>query len=260
MSDYLVNLARRSAGLAVVLRARSAPVIEAPATSGTAEDAVAARVPRPAAPIAVMPQPAPGRVPGPASAPPPSVAAPAPAPLAIALAAVAQRAIAPGAPPVVLPAPVIGHPTETAAVGPRPQAPPDTEAGLVVVPAAIVRAALPENADPPPARGPREEPAVPAPILERVIVTEAGETVPVVVPIPPLDRTAPAWPAARAELPLERTVHVRIGAIEIYGAEDETRPSAAPAPVAATSSAGRMAAPGGFDEFAALRSYAPWAW
>ena len=63
----------------------------------------------------------------------------------------------------------------------------------------------------------------------------------------------------RAEPPAanERTVHVRIGSIEIHGAE--SAPAAPPAsPVAAPP--GRTPNGGGFDDFARLRSYTPWQW
>ncbi|HEX5501336.1 MAG TPA: hypothetical protein VFW96_01855, partial [Thermomicrobiales bacterium] len=59
--------------------------------------------------------------------------------------------------------------------------------------------------------------------------------------------------AARAE-PIERTVVVHIGEIEIHGAE----PPVAPAPPAAATPAPPASASAGFDDYAGLRSYTPW--
>jgi len=83
---------------------------------------------------------------------------------------------------------------------------------------------------------------------------------PTVVTIEPVERADTAATATRAEPTPERTVHVRIGAIEIFGGD-----AASPQPaVAAASTAAPTAAPtsppSGFDDFAALRSYRPWAW
>jgi len=66
---------------------------------------------------------------------------------------------------------------------------------------------------------------------------------------------------ARAEPTPERTVHVRIGAIEIFGADTASQqPAVAAAPSATASAAAPPSPAGGFDDFAALRSYRPWAW
>jgi hypothetical protein len=60
-----------------------------------------------------------------------------------------------------------------------------------------------------------------------------------------------------AEAPAERVVQVRIGAIEIHGAE--SAPPAAPvSPAAAT--APLLSSPGDFDRYAALRTYAAREW
>jgi hypothetical protein len=68
-------------------------------------------------------------------------------------------------------------------------------------------------------------------------------------------RVAP--PVRDAEAPVERVVQVRIGAIEIHGAE--SAPPAAPvSPAAAT--APLLSSPGDFDRYAALRTYAAREW
>ena len=81
-----------------------------------------------------------------------------------------------------------------------------------------------------------------------------------VVAIQPTQSVAVAPPAEPAAPSQERTVHVRIGAIEIYPAD--TRANAqAPAVAAPVLAAAPSSVPaGGFDEFAALRRYTPWTW
>jgi hypothetical protein len=83
-----------------------------------------------------------------------------------------------------------------------------------------------------------------------------------VVTLQPAVLAPSAAPSAQAALAPERTVHVRIGAIEIYQARAEPGPPApaalAPSPVATFSAPASAAR--GFDDYAALRSYAPWAW
>jgi hypothetical protein len=54
-------------------------------------------------------------------------------------------------------------------------------------------------------------------------------------------------------------VHVRIGAIEIYGA-DAGAGAQTPAAIAPVAAATPASPASGFDDYAALRSYAPWAW
>ena len=88
------------------------------------------------------------------------------------------------------------------------------------------------------------------------IVNEAA-----VVTIAPATAEQTPLPRARIEQPSpapERTVHVRIGAIEIHGAAPMLAiPTASP--VASPAQNGKVFA-GGFDSFARLRSYAPWQW
>jgi hypothetical protein len=101
-------------------------------------------------------------------------------------------------------------------------------------------------------------------VIERVIEPAASDApAPVVVTIQPAALAAPATPAPGHESTPERTVHVRIGAIEIYGADAggaaQTPTAIAPATALATPASPASPA-GGFDDYAALRSYAPWAW
>ena len=70
---------------------------------------------------------------------------------------------------------------------------------------------------------------------------------------PAAPRAAPA--AQTSQAAPERTIQVRIGAIEIRP-EQTLVPPAPPQPIAATA----PPPPGGFESFAALRSYAAWTW
>jgi len=89
---------------------------------------------------------------------------------------------------------------------------------------------------------------------------------PVAVTIEPALRVtsvaAPQRPHAEAVSTSERTVHVRIGAIEIVSADSQSRPHQAA--IAAAAAATPASAAGtsfvGFDAYTALRSYAPWTW
>ena len=84
---------------------------------------------------------------------------------------------------------------------------------------------------------------------------------PVVVTIEPAERAVTSAPVSRAEPAPERTVHVRIGAIEIHGADAASQQHSVTA-AAGTSAPAALPTPSptGFDDYAALRSYAPWAW
>ena len=91
---------------------------------------------------------------------------------------------------------------------------------------------------------------------------ERAEAVAVVIePAPRAEVTIPVMALRNDAAPTaERTVHVRIGAIEIHSGDSAQAPTAAtPAPALAVASASASPA-GGFDDFTALRSYAPWAW
>jgi hypothetical protein len=90
----------------------------------------------------------------------------------------------------------------------------------------------PPKIEPPPVRGvasgPAIEPATPR-FRERVIALESVA---------------------------ERRVEVRIGTIEIHGSDLE--PSLLPTPPPEAPAASPMPAASGFDDFAAIRTYAPW--
>jgi hypothetical protein len=74
-------------------------------------------------------------------------------------------------------------------------------------------------------------------------------------PLPGQDAVSPAPPPAKMSPPSqERVVQVRIGTIEIHAPQPSPpAPMAAPMPRS-------LPRGGGFDEFARLRSYAPWEW
>jgi len=115
-------------------------------------------------------------------------------------------------------------------------------------------------------RGPALRPApieIVAPRLEPLDATEpirhAAALTPASRDLPPqfsLGAVPPAPTAAKASPPSEeRVVQVRIGAIEIHA---PMPPPAPPAPAAVPLP--RAVPRGGFDDFARLRSYAPWEW
>jgi hypothetical protein len=93
-------------------------------------------------------------------------------------------------------------------------------------------------------------------LIERTVETRATETRIATVTIEPL-RSAPSAAVASGppDPPVERIVHVRIGSIEIQGPPTAAGQPAAPNPAPPSSAA---TPPAGFDEFARLRSYAPW--
>ena len=262
MSDFLVNLARRSAGLAPVVRARSAPVVDRddfasatdePAARGGVESAeprasAAAPMPHPSAMSHVAPvqQPAPVvRVAAQTSG------------------LVAQRTPAatpaPAAPVALAPA----HGGDTPTVVPLAASRAAVDAAATIVPASMAVASATSAAPDitPRVRERSDEPRTIATRLETVVRHETSNApAPTVVTIEPVERAATAVPT-RAEPTPERTVHVRIGAIEIFGADAASQqPAVAAAPSATASAAAPTSPPSGFDDFAALRSYRPWAW
>lgn len=265
MSDFLVNLARRSAGLAPVVRARVAPAVPVDLDSsadldperqvvsrGGAEGAeVVARSVAPGPQAGGVTNVAPVIVPAPVVQAASHVAAP-----------VVQRVpVASAAPaPVSTPASVraADAPSVVLRVGAR-----SAEPAPIIVPAstAVAPALRAERDAAPRARESREESPTIETRTEAIVRPEAAAAVPVVVMIEPVERAATAATVQRTEPAPERTVHVRIGAIEIHGADaaaqqhSVTATAAAPAPAALPTPS-----PGGFDEYAALRSYAPWAW
>jgi hypothetical protein len=266
VSDYLVNLARRSAGLAPVVRARVAPVASADPDSigetamerqvgsrrGAEGAEVAARLVAPGPHAGAVMNAAPTIAPAPVAHVASHVAAPA-----------VQRMSAASAAPAAAPAPVATRgdaPVAAPRAGPR-----STEPAAIIVPAsaAVASAVSVARDDTPRARETRDEPRAIETRTETVVrPASADAPVPVVVTIEPAERAVTAAPASRAEPAPERTVHVRIGAIEIHGA-DVTASQQHPVTAAAGTSAPAALptpSPTGFDEYAALRSYAPWAW
>lgn len=262
MSDFLVNLARRSAGLAPIVRPRPAPApvaIDMP--SATQAESVAPHDAAPAPIVVVMPSAAPAA---------PAVDAHPVAALAIApmLGSVAQRTAAASFAAPVTPSAPLGRAADAQRVAPR--------APIALEPVAreraVAHATAPLAPELPaaPRRSERSADAIvpaimPAAIarIERVIEPAATDApAPVVVTTRPAESAAPATLEAWTEPAPERTVHVRIGAIEIYGADagGSARPPAATAPAAVATPASPVSPAGGFDDYAALRSYAPWAW
>lgn len=289
MSDFLLNLARRSAGLAPVVRSR--PAAGMVDDGGGEEDTAMPGESAAPLPVAMMPDappPAPAAVPGievrfqPAVAPiaatptpvvqrvplamPAAPSPPAPSPVLPVVAvpsAVLPRT--PGAParveplpPAAAAAPVL---PEQGAVEPRGGSRVEIQAPVIVSPPSLpAEEASPLASSEPPEPRAVREPEVPraeSRVIERLIEPAApAVTVPAAVVIEPA--TPPAAPAApRLEPAAERTIHVRIGAIEIHAAQ--------PAAVALPPSPPAAAVPevppaAGFDELAHLRSYAPWEW
>lgn len=195
-----------------------------------------------------------------------------------------HRTVAPGNPPPVAPrwGPTAAIPTAPAAatampapIVPVPAAAPLTERGAGKEPRTAARNVLPV---PPP--GPSPLPPSADARYARVDVhrdpqelsqspdgghRDDGTLAPPALPPPPavtepaVSAVPPApAPAARSAAPPERVVQVRIGTIEIHGAPPPE--AAGPAPAAPEQPGDRPTASpsAGFDEFAGLRSYAPW--
>ena len=262
MSDFLVNLARRSAGLAPVVRARGAPAVDPDDAAGATEEPASragterAEVRVPAA--APSPQASTTSHGAPVQQPAPVVhVAPQPA------ARVAQRTPAASPAPASAATPTPARGGDTSITAPLALSRPFVDVPAAIVPASTaVASATPATPDGPPRRRERADEAREiATRVETVVRHETSDApAPTVVTIEPVERAGTGATAARVEPTPERTVHVRIGAIEIFGGD-----AASPQPaVAAASTAAPTAAPtsppSGFDDFAALRSYRPWAW
>jgi len=286
VSGYLLNLALRSAGIAPAVRSRpAAPSTDAGASTSAVESAhadtdgvspaaviapaaepapaapiqpsgalTAAASPSVAAPIASLPEPVVQRLTMSGAPAPSAVAAlgvsPAPAPIAP-----ATREI-PSASRDVEPTSV----SERVGTGPMPAA----STAIVHDLEAPFPSSAPSDAPPPLAKmSSFVEPERHG--IERVIdthilepATEAGSRPAIVAisPAPsanaaPLDRTT-----AAVNEPLERVVHVRIGAIEIHGAPAPLPAASAPPSAVAVDPVAALET--GFDRFARLRSHAPW--
>jgi hypothetical protein len=288
MTGYLLNLARRSVGLAPVVHA-SVPL------AATVQDAPFEALAETVAPRVDPPKPSGMTVGDVAQGPPvraiepPRVSAPAAIPIApsAAPATVVQRLLATGVAPAAAPAPPIGPsaiapvaaqvpafverahietgatPTAAARSPPAPsqlepaaRAPERVEPGTQPVPATPIampgEAARPEDRPAPLARDELH-------IVERVIESTRTESpAPIVASIRPAESLAEAAAVQHVEPVPERTVHVRIGAIEIYTADNATSASVASVLPAAAPAVPSAAPAGGFDDYVALRSYAPW--
>jgi len=254
VSDFLVNLARRSAGLAPVVRAR--PILDAMDGDEQAPVRAADELPITVAPMsrhlaAATPAGVPTRdtpFGGPATmrvaAPSASVPTPARVARRAATAAAAPLPSAAGASPMA---------SDAARRGAYASAPSSVLHVSASAPSEPREAIVGEQAP----RATRNEPPPQELRIESAAVPSDAPA-PVAVSLEPAVSTRAAA-SARAEPAPERTVHVRIGAIEIHGADAAPSAPATAAPVAAERTTN--AAPvSGFDDYAALRSYAPWNW
>lgn len=287
MSDFLVNLARRSVGLGSMIEVRTDPTAALPRL---VDPAPAIGDDRGSAPPSSRERIV--EVAGPPVAAPPIVALPDALPQVPAIAAmpapVIQRLVAPQppiAPTAAPPAPIVAHPsvaepasahlfTVPAAEPERTAAPPSSPAAVGVERASVpfrtveyhVRsvaertlapAATDVDVAPRPADAaitavddivPAVRPVHDAPAVEYTIAPRiAAAVTPVMTPPPPKDVALVRTEAG----PPDRTIHVRIGTIEINGAEPSHAAAPAAPPPAVTPSPG-------FDDFTDLRSYAPW--
>jgi hypothetical protein len=261
VSEFLLNLARRSVGLGPVIEARRDAVDLLPRVSDVAPAAV--EIPR-----ADMPPPHESA--REANAPPatgPMSVAPSRAPL-VSLMTAAPMAVIQRQPSAAVTT------TESPARAPAASPPPPPNAGTLPLPTRTIEYHVESTIE-------RQIAAVPAPVdvVPRAVepsIRQEGIR-PVAAPAktprfneylvaprpaaltafavePRLAIRAPTAEAGVAPGPPERTIHVRIGAIEIHG--NDAPPVTAAPPAAPPSSA--PASPG-FDEFVRLRSYAPWA-
>jgi len=280
VSDFLVNLARRSAGQSPVARAEWTPPAAADADA-------AAAVERDGAPIqhVALPAPPAATTSAPERAMPIDRYVPPPQPIAhvaaVAAGEIVQRVAlvpavaAPQAPLAPPPARPSAEVTPHVAVAPAHVEAPaqDPSPQVVAIPArasdwsAVSRVVAPP---PPVSDAPGRDVPTVLPLVERIterIVTEEHgiEPQPDDRILPPLPRHVDAevrtpQPAAAgsvamardADPPAERVVHVRIGAVEIHG------PVPPPPPIAAPAIAPTLATTEPFERFARLRSYASW--
>jgi len=283
MSDFLVSLARRSAGLAPMIRARAPlpPVVADAAGDSVAEVVTPVRqvtdspapvvAPSVMAPSLVLPLPS-----VPATVAPLTAAAPAGpivqrVPVAVASApaspvssarAVESSPVAPVRQAIRIepatPERVVVPGVPAAIVTERPMTPRIEARSAEIIPATVVRGRSSDEV--PRVEQTREIVKEETHIIDRTVDgAERAVEVPLtrIEPAPPAQAPAPAV-VARAE-PVaapERVVHVRIGAIEIHGSE----PAPVAAPAAPSAPAPNAQFSGGFAEFAQLRSYAPWQW
>jgi len=275
VSAFLLNLARRSAGLGPLAGVRPA--------SPAAEPDLA---------LAAQPGSANGRaVPAAGAAPAADSAAPALAPFRPPIAAppaVVHAPLAPSTAPVVqrmplpsistAPVPVAPASAPVAAIaepapGPvEPARQSETTAPLAdhlathpatLVDRDVVLSSAPTSVDPDPLvvfvppPSPDPEPRIVERVMETRVETPPYEIEPrpvaVTIVSSPLPLAPTASAAAAVEAPVERIVHVHIGAIEIHSAGAPTPAVTPPAAVAAA-----PVLETGFDRFACLRTFAPW--
>jgi hypothetical protein len=255
VSDFLVNLARRSAGLAPVVRARSSlPAIasEAPSEAPVSSAAWHAAA---TTPVRIIQR-------APVASPAAPVVSPAPALRAVNVPPVSPRTQS--AAETVTRETAVVHLTTPALPVSQPEPQPRERHDAIapaIVPAAIASI---DPVDEKHHDEPRHEIMSETLLVNERVIEPAARAAPepVVMTIRPASRPVHVTTASRAETNPERTVNVRIGAIEIYGpdegADTPKLPPSTPAAVAPSTTA---ASPGGgFDDYAALRSYAPWAW
>jgi len=288
MKNFLVRLAQRSIGQVPVVRSRvmlappvigtggGAPMAEAPVPPAHPPALVTGEAPSPVAAAVHTAGELPRAIPQPATAP--SVASPQAEIHAVHTTRVITEVIERPVP--AAPAAPIEHD------GQETRPPADLRYQPQIVPRPIQpTAALAVQAAAPPIAVPdmAAQAPVPAPIATRGDAELAVDLGPVMEPAliefikprhelldttEPTDRTATLTPASRHLPPLpgqvavppvpppakvsppseERVVQVRIGAIEIH----------APPPPTPTAAPMQLPRGGGFDEFARLRSYAPW--
>ena len=289
MTSFLVRLAQRSIGQVPVVHSRAVLTPPLAGDSGTAAIADASAAPRapalrsgePPSPVTAALQI--GNETPPASPPPtptPVASMPPTETHAILTTRVISEVIERSSPspriPPIEPAQQEARPVGDIAHSPPSMAPLDPPAATVVIQAAapppIVK---PDLATQGPTPGPSPTPSAPdlpatlspAPQLtpiefvqprrephptESIDLTTALGPVRRDPPLPGLEIMPPSEPPVKAPPSEERIVQVRIGAIEIHA------PAPPPAPAAIPMQ--RSVPRGGFDEFARLRSYAPWEW
>jgi hypothetical protein len=297
VSDFLVRLARRGAGLTPAVRARATPP-PAPPEAAAAAAAGEVEAPRnvgvPAlttTPVTPALGPAPpilSREPALTTRPAPIVAVPAPLGEPLPLAAVPPARpgppVAPAASPRTPPAEALGPPGTRVVVGevseadaaPRAPLPEVEHLPARRIETRIERAAAP--APPTESRPSSIDGSSPLPSPQTPVRATGAEDIQVVerlierapvgeprvevaaAPLASAIEPAPTTPPLRS-LPdpaPERVIQVRIGAIEIHAPQ----PVAPAAPLAPSAPATAPPPPpaGGFDDFASLRSYAPWRW
>lgn len=291
MKDFLIRLAQRSIGQVPVVRSRAAlppslpagegagPPVEAPSAPARAPSSMTGEPPWPAPHAALTARdPLPATTVSPAATP--AEPLPRPESSAIPTIRIVSETVAP---PLPLPPAAFSEP-EGRSVEPAASAtaePAMATPAIQAAPTIIIQPAPPAPKIAPPALAIQAVVQAPtaaaddpgavidgrptlrsAPVEFIMPKHESRDTVAAIEPAAsprPADRDLPqlsgreAMPPVQAPQSDERVVQVRIGAIEIH-APPPPAPAAPPAPLQ------RPVSRGGFDEFARLRSYAPWEW